>query len=211
MMRRGLYVLIGVLLVPTVGLVGDVVSDGKFKSTMSTGAPLDVASTDMVPNLNADMVDGVEGADLALADHSHTLSLVKTYGPPTFAIAPPHGQTLDCTFPAVNCQIITSGTTNLYFSLGIEGPATLSRVFCRVGDEDGETDNDITMRVINGPSIALGTDSTSGAPGDTDLVVDAAAVIDSGSRGPTVHLRTVRGSESMFVYHCYAEYAVEVP
>jgi hypothetical protein len=190
MMRRGLYVLIGVLLVPTVGLVGDVVSDGKFKSTMSTGAPLDVASTDMVPNLNADMVDGVEGADLALADHSHTLSLVKTYGPPTFAIAPPHGQTL---------------------SLGIEGPATLSRVFCRVGDEDGETDNDITMRVINGPSIALGTDSTSGAPGDTDLVVDAAAVIDSGSRGPTVHLRTVRGSESMFVYHCYAEYAVEVP
>jgi hypothetical protein len=63
-MRRGLYVLLGVLLVPTVGLVGDVVTDGKFKSTMSTGAPLEVTSDDMVANLNADMVDGVEGTDL---------------------------------------------------------------------------------------------------------------------------------------------------
>jgi hypothetical protein len=63
-MRRGIYVLLGVLLVPTVGLVGDVVTDGQFKSTMSTGAPLDVASDDLVANLNADMVDGVEGTDI---------------------------------------------------------------------------------------------------------------------------------------------------
>jgi hypothetical protein len=63
-MRRGLYVLLGVLLVPTVGLVGDIVTDGGFKSTMSTGAPLEVASAEMVANLNADMVDGVEGTDL---------------------------------------------------------------------------------------------------------------------------------------------------
>jgi hypothetical protein len=63
-MRRGLYVLLGVLLVPTVGLVGDIVTDGKFKSTQSSGAPLEVASPDMVANLNADMVDGVEGTDI---------------------------------------------------------------------------------------------------------------------------------------------------
>jgi hypothetical protein len=63
-MRRGLYVLLGVLLVPTVGLVGDVVTDGTFKSTLSSGAPLEVSSSDMVVNLNADMVDGVEGTDL---------------------------------------------------------------------------------------------------------------------------------------------------
>jgi len=63
-MRRGLYVLLGVLLVPTVGLVGDIVTDGTFKSTMSTGAPLEVSSSDMVVNLNADMVDGVEGTDI---------------------------------------------------------------------------------------------------------------------------------------------------
>jgi hypothetical protein len=63
-MRPALYVLLGVLLVPTVGLVGDIVTDGRFKSTMSTGAPLQVASDDMVVNLNADMVDGVEGTNL---------------------------------------------------------------------------------------------------------------------------------------------------
>jgi hypothetical protein len=63
-MRRGLYVLLGVLLVPSVGLVGDVVTDGKFTSTLSSGAPIEVASTGMVSNLNADMVDGVEGTDI---------------------------------------------------------------------------------------------------------------------------------------------------
>jgi hypothetical protein len=40
-MRPALYVLLGVLLVPTAGLVGDVVTDGKLKSTMSTGAALE--------------------------------------------------------------------------------------------------------------------------------------------------------------------------
>jgi len=63
-MQRALYVSLGVLLVPTIGLVGDIVTDGKFKSTMSSGAPLEVTSTDMVVNLNADMVDGVEGTNI---------------------------------------------------------------------------------------------------------------------------------------------------
>jgi hypothetical protein len=63
-MQRALYVLLGVLLVPTMGLVGDIVTDGKFKSTQPSGAPLEVASDDMVANLNADMVDGVEGTNL---------------------------------------------------------------------------------------------------------------------------------------------------
>jgi hypothetical protein len=66
-MRPALYVLLGVLLVPTVGLVGDVVTDGKFKSTQSSFSlepPLEVDSPVMVENLNADMVDGVEGTDL---------------------------------------------------------------------------------------------------------------------------------------------------
>jgi len=63
-MQRALYVLLGVLLVPTMGLVGDIVTDGKFKSTQPSGAPLQVASNDMVANLNADMVDGVEGTNL---------------------------------------------------------------------------------------------------------------------------------------------------
>ena len=71
-MRRRLCVLLGVLLVPTVGLVGDVVTDGKFKSTMSTGAPLEVASDDMVLNLNADMVDGLEASDFASAIDTYT-------------------------------------------------------------------------------------------------------------------------------------------
>lgn len=64
-MQRAIYVVLGVLLVPTVGLVGDIVTDGQFKSTLGRGSPpLEVASPDMVVNLNADMVDGIEGADL---------------------------------------------------------------------------------------------------------------------------------------------------
>jgi len=69
-MRRNLYVLLGILLVSTLGLAGDIVTDGNvvadgaLKSTLSTGAPLEVTSTGMVANLNADMVDGVEGTDI---------------------------------------------------------------------------------------------------------------------------------------------------
>jgi hypothetical protein len=63
-MRPTLYVLLGVLLVPTVGLVGDIVTEGKFKSTLVREPPLEVASSEMVVNLNADMVDGVEGTDI---------------------------------------------------------------------------------------------------------------------------------------------------
>jgi hypothetical protein len=69
-MRRKLSVLLGILLVPTLGLAGDIVTDGNvvadgtLKSTLSTGAPLEVTSTGMVANLNADMVDGVEGTDI---------------------------------------------------------------------------------------------------------------------------------------------------
>jgi hypothetical protein len=73
MMRPTLYVLLGVLLVPTVGLVGDIVTDGKFKSTTGLGAPLEVESTKMVLNLNADMVDGIEGTDLTTVADVETI------------------------------------------------------------------------------------------------------------------------------------------
>jgi hypothetical protein len=91
-MRRGLYVLLGVLLVPTVGLVGDIVTDGKLKSTLASGAPLEVDSPDMVANLNADMVDGIEGTDIytmaevdalvaaATARKKYYLSALMAYG-----------------------------------------------------------------------------------------------------------------------------------
>ena len=63
-MRHGVYVVLGILVLTGAGLAGDVVTDGRFKSTMSAGAPLEVASDEMVLNLNADMVDGVEGTDI---------------------------------------------------------------------------------------------------------------------------------------------------
>jgi hypothetical protein len=49
-------------------VVGDVRTDSQFISTVPTGTapPLEVASTDLVVNLNADMLDGVDGADYAL-------------------------------------------------------------------------------------------------------------------------------------------------
>jgi hypothetical protein len=63
-MRRTFFVLFGVLLVPTVGVVGDIEIDGQFKSTRPTGAPLKVASTDKVENLNADMFDDLDSSDI---------------------------------------------------------------------------------------------------------------------------------------------------
>jgi hypothetical protein len=47
-----------------VGIAGDINTDGKLKSTLASGAPLEVASSSMVVNLNADMVDGVQGTDI---------------------------------------------------------------------------------------------------------------------------------------------------
>ncbi len=47
----------------------------QLKSTIATGTPpIVVASETLVPNLNADMVDGYEAADFALAGHNHDLS-----------------------------------------------------------------------------------------------------------------------------------------
>ena len=45
---------------------GNIETGGQLVSTVETGAPLAVSSTTMVPNLNADLVDGVEGTALAL-------------------------------------------------------------------------------------------------------------------------------------------------
>jgi hypothetical protein len=63
-MQQKLSALLGVLLIPTMSFAGDIVTDGRLKSTAPTGPPLEVASEVMVLNLNADMVDGVEGTDL---------------------------------------------------------------------------------------------------------------------------------------------------
>jgi len=63
-MRQVLSVLLGILMVPTVCFAGDIQTDGKLKSTLPSGAPLEVASADMVVNLNADKVDGIHGTDI---------------------------------------------------------------------------------------------------------------------------------------------------
>jgi hypothetical protein len=47
---------------------GSIGIDGQFKSTLATGTrPINVVSTTMCANLNADMVDGKHSADLVLA------------------------------------------------------------------------------------------------------------------------------------------------
>jgi len=46
---------------------GNIETDAQLVSNVATGtAPLAVSSTTLVPSLNADQVDGVEGTDLAL-------------------------------------------------------------------------------------------------------------------------------------------------
>lgn len=62
-MKPTLCVLLGILLVPTVGFVGDIVTDGKFKSTLTGSAPLEVATSKKVISLHADMLDGLHGTD----------------------------------------------------------------------------------------------------------------------------------------------------
>ncbi len=60
---------------------GDVQIDGTYVSTAASGtAPLAVASDTRVPNLNADLLDGLDATAFALADHEHAgvPSLVRT-------------------------------------------------------------------------------------------------------------------------------------
>lgn len=49
----------------TPAAAGDIQTDGAFVSTATSGPPLVVSSSDLVTNLNADMVDGLHSADLA--------------------------------------------------------------------------------------------------------------------------------------------------
>ena len=72
-MRRGLFLalLAGVSASPAwsqdIATEGNIETDGQLVSNAATGtAPLAVSSTTLVPSLNADRVDGLEGADLAL-------------------------------------------------------------------------------------------------------------------------------------------------
>lgn len=59
-------------LVPSVALAGDIQTDGALVSTAPEGEPpLAVSSSTTVENLNADLLDGLEAAELALQDHTH--------------------------------------------------------------------------------------------------------------------------------------------
>jgi hypothetical protein len=52
---------------------GGIIQGTQLKSTIATGtAPLTVASTTVVSNLSADMVDGKHASDFALASHTHS-------------------------------------------------------------------------------------------------------------------------------------------
>jgi hypothetical protein len=52
---------------------GGLVKGTRLESTVSTGtAPLTVASTTVVPNLNADLLDGLNSGDFATAGHAHS-------------------------------------------------------------------------------------------------------------------------------------------
>jgi len=66
-MRSGqfLFLFVG-LVVAGIGFAsaGDIETDGKVVSTATSGPPLAVSSTDMVDNLNADQLDGLEGSYL---------------------------------------------------------------------------------------------------------------------------------------------------
>lgn len=61
---------------------------GKFKSLVPTGtAPIDVASTTVCPNLNADLIDGIEGADITrLSLHKSAISYSWFYSTPPGAV-----------------------------------------------------------------------------------------------------------------------------
>lgn len=60
--------------IPGIGLVvaGDIKVEGKLTSTTTTGPPLQVSSSDVVTNLNADLLDGSEATDFAAAADTFT-------------------------------------------------------------------------------------------------------------------------------------------
>ena len=114
---------------------GDLVVDGKLVSTTTSGPPLAVASTEVVPNLNADMVDGFHASELA-----RSLGNVLTVGLSGG----------DFTTPAAAMAAITDASgTNPY--LVRIGPGVFPQVAVKanvhvVGSGEGAT----TLRTDNG-------------------------------------------------------------
>lgn len=56
------------------GNIGNISASGQFISSKATGAPLVVASTALVQNLNADLLDGKHASAFALSAHVHAIA-----------------------------------------------------------------------------------------------------------------------------------------
>lgn len=60
---------------------GGLIKGPRLESTVATGtAPLTVASTTVVPNLNADLLDGLNSGDFALSGHAHQNFIIRFDG-----------------------------------------------------------------------------------------------------------------------------------
>lgn len=60
--------------ISSIGLAvaGDITVEGKLTSTTTTGPPLQVSSSDVVTNLNADLLDGADASNFAAATDTYT-------------------------------------------------------------------------------------------------------------------------------------------
>lgn len=75
---------------------GGVATAGQFNTSLPTGtAPLAVASTTVVPNLNADMVDGVHGSTMVVGPASATDNAIARYDGTTGKLIQDSGNSID--------------------------------------------------------------------------------------------------------------------
>jgi len=104
----------------------------RLESTIATGtAPLTVASTTLVPNLNADRVDSLEGSDFVRGTGtvSQTITGVKT-----FSSIP--------VLPASDPTTVNQATRKAYIDGKVPGKITIS-----VGAPTGGADGDIWITI----------------------------------------------------------------
>lgn len=176
-----------------------------FASTQATGtAPLTVASTTVVTNLNADMVDGVQGTDLLTTTHTYkdvvraatvfnvTLSGLQTIDGVSLVAGDRVLVKNHATAALCGIYVVSSGAWTR--ATDADTAAKLTYFVVRVGGEGLANPNSF-WSLTTAPPITLGTTSLTfaavgGTASSTNPVMDGVAAVGSSTsyaKGDHVH------------------------
>jgi hypothetical protein len=185
--------------------VDTTVIQSRVGSTCAANSSMRVINQDGTVVCEAD--DSYTNAQAVAAVAAQTVTRSITYGPTDFVMAKQDGTPIVCSLPSTNCSFPSGATTNLYLTLKIPVPSTITGFACRVLDNDTSPTGNITINAFNSNNL-IGSAATSGAPGLGQLAVTLNSTLGTDARGPTVQIQAVHsaGQPTSFIYWCWATY-----